>query len=95
MSESMAERVAAAIKKSHDVECGELGTTMDEKTASWLARAAIQAMREPTEEMIAAGERPFDEPFTGGRLTPASAVYESMIDAALTTDESVPPHVEA
>lgn len=48
-----------------------------------IVRAAVAAMREPTEAMVSAGEKPFDEPFTGGRLTPAFSVWGAMIDAAL------------
>lgn len=82
MTDSMIERVKAAIADklapAIDMHAPYAKVMLD-----MAARAAIEALREPTEEMIVAGERPFDEPFTGGRLTPASAVYEAMIDKAL------------
>lgn len=44
------------------------------------ARAVIEAMREPTDEMIAAGDMPdCDNP-----QKDAEGVYRNMIDAALT-----------
>ena len=66
---SMIERVAKALQQ-------EMGTaSFDERPSSFaLARAAIAAMREPTEEMIVAWIRA-PGAITGG--------WQGMIDAAL------------
>jgi hypothetical protein len=71
---SMVEKVAGAIWTAHDRAdlCGMWG---------WeeLARAAIVAMREPTEEMLAEGPgEPYMDPWVWGK----------MIDAALREPES-------
>jgi hypothetical protein len=53
-----------------------------------LAVAALEAAgflivpKEPTDAMIEAGNKPFDEPFVGGRLTDPCRVWEAMINAA-------------
>lgn len=46
------------------------------------ARAAIEAMREPTEEMIAVGENPIDAP----DHSLAHVVWWMMVEAALTEE---------
>lgn len=69
MPGEMVERVAAAIFVCRD-------TGRDFNTA--LARAAIAAMREPTEAMVDEGWQPFD----ADRDDVADA-YRSMIDEAL------------
>lgn len=56
------------------------------------ARAAIAAMREPTEAMVAAGDKGIDECYStvyGEQdITPsAEIVWGNMIDAALTSSE--------
>lgn len=51
-----------------------------------MAKAAIEAMREPTDEMIAAGEAEFFEHLPEARdwtLSYTKTAYEAMIDAAL------------
>ncbi len=70
MSE-MVERVAMAI--------GELGTEMEFFRAEKLARAAIEAMREPSDAMIKAGNKCYE----GFRYPSCITFYEEMIDAAL------------
>ena len=54
------------------------------------ARAAIQAMREPSEAMISAGgyNRPFqNDDWKAGNIAAASG-YRAMIDAALTPPQA-------
>lgn len=101
MAESMVERVAKAIAKSYDTECGELGLTMEPATSTYLARAAIAAMREPTEEMVneamALGTDYEIEPGVPVTWPPAGkTLWQAMIDAALslTTDSVEAGHVE-
>lgn len=58
-----------------------------------MARAAIEAMREPTEAMLKAGARRFSdcwslEPGEGLDEEPEQPIWQAMIDAALTS----PPH---
>ena len=68
---TMVERVAQALQQ-------EMGTApFDEPASSFaLARAAITAMREPTEEMTVAG-------LNTGRAWEVSKAWRVMIDAAL------------
>lgn len=77
MAESMVERVARAIQ-SADFEMSRKAVrgedTGDEYTV--LARAAIEAMREPTREMDDAGR---DNNF----MRYATPAWQAMIDAAL------------
>lgn len=70
---SMIERVARAIAK------GEYGENVDDVWHTCIddARAAIEAMREPTEAMLDAG---YGAEPTGAALV---APWEAMIDAAL------------
>lgn len=107
VGESMIERVARALWQASEHEGPEGWATWPDTPRAaaiahegnsreeWreIARAALRAMREPTEHMNAAGEKPFDEPFVGGRLTPAFAVWEAMIDAALSDDGTAPDKV--
>lgn len=67
----MVERVAAALEAEHD------------KALCWqhMARAAITAMREPTQTMIAGGDR-YRVHGKGSKL-----IFRGMIDAALQTEE--------
>lgn len=76
---TMVERVADRIWKSHG---WALGDDVDFADVLKIARAAIEAMREPTEAMAVAGEDVVAAPFVGGRLTDPSAVWSAMIDAA-------------
>lgn len=77
---SMVERVARNLAAKHDKEHNTTGATLAYNAGSiatdyWntLAKAAIAAMREPTEEMIDAGiNRPY-----------GVAVWTAMIDVAL------------
>ena len=71
MTESMVERVARAIS----------GAPYPSKASYRKARAAIEAMREPTEGMTVAGcSGPPMQPF--GQVTSA-AVWQAMIDHTL------------
>lgn len=74
MIESMIERVAKALS---DLWYDSSGTASEKEQA----RAAIEAMREPTEEMIFSGGK---TPYYG-RDTPR-IFWHVMIDAALSED---------
>jgi hypothetical protein len=75
--ESMVERVSRAIRLSLD----ETGYYPD------AARAAIEAMREPTPEMIEAGNIPgWDDSVSVGL---SEEIWPAMIDAALKEEEKV------
>jgi len=81
MSE-MIERVARAIFRADYPEEGEGSEIAWEKRAHWYseaARAAIEAMREPTEEMSEAGNVPTYQWVDNT----ADDVWSRMIDAAL------------
>jgi hypothetical protein len=54
---------------------------------SALARAAIAAMREPTEKMVRAGEKEFIASDVACCMEPAEDCWQAMIDAALTSSE--------
>jgi hypothetical protein len=71
MSENMIERVAKAMR----AESGG-------KPFSWenAARAAIEALRQPTEEMIEAGDMVLDSEYFSGEPVD---VWRAMIDATL------------
>jgi hypothetical protein len=84
MTDDMIERVARAI----------FIAAKENSSASWEghipeARAAIAAMREPTEEMMLAGERA-DEPLD----SPAYTTWRAMIDAALKGNVGKPSESE-
>jgi molybdopterin-biosynthesis enzyme MoeA-like protein len=81
MSESMLEWVKARIKSAYDKECGELGTTMDDATALWLARAAVKAMRPDISKMELIRRIAADMDMAPGLLDIAICQY---IDAALS-----------
>lgn len=82
MTDNMIERVARAIwntkpgAKIHPWE--RLGTVRNDYLAE--ARAAIEAMRTPTEAMVRAGSEEFD-PFVYGNTE--TDCWHAMIDAAL------------
>ena len=90
----MVERVARAICRAGGKNPDEVMLSLGgEKTLMWeafedVARAAIEAMREPTEAMTAAGSRVdvwHSWCAAGERIVDDSAgdVYRGMIDAAL------------
>lgn len=96
MAEKMIERVADAICLAANKFRKESGAAADYAKRAYEAeaRAAIEAMREPTEEMQRAGflanvfENPIpnccDNPMRFSRATiPADKPYQAMIDAAL------------
>jgi hypothetical protein len=72
MTDDMIERVARAVAKCQNGEDDDWEYYKNE------ARAALAAMREPTEEMMLAGERA-NEPLD----SPAYTTWRAMIDAAL------------
>lgn len=77
MSESMIERVARALAE-------EDGDLYEANAVFWkgMARAAIKAMREPTEAMERAGDIPgWDDAVSIGH---SADVWRAMIDAALS-----------
>ena len=77
----MIERVAAAMwERTHDGRWDDWGDGQDESRIIHRedARAAIEAMREPTEEMSHAGWR------TDSGIS--RVVWQAMIDKALNTD---------
>lgn len=79
---NMIERVRDAILASMD-----LTDSLDEIAAETYARAAIAAMREPTEEMIEAAKATQPERISGALGVPRhvglAETYSLMIDAAL------------
>ncbi len=76
MTESMIERVAKALCVQSGIIWEKQSDTQRGHNMS-LARAAIEAMREPTERMIKSGNEHCDN---DGNL---DAAYRAMIDAAL------------
>lgn len=101
MPTSMIERVAAALWFDHVDQhgypnglptwdelttCPELDRAGVAETFRSYARAAIEAMREPTEAMVEAGRQAPCE--TGGivysRGPEVASIYRAMLDAALT-----------
>jgi hypothetical protein len=86
VTEAMIERVALAISASvpNDTFAKDVG--MSELSA--MARAAIAAMREPTEAMISAGDQRLSDCWSlehgeGFDEDPPMPVWQAMIDAAL------------
>lgn len=77
MENEMIERVARAIADANMEDYDELKELHDA-----LARAAIAAMREPTEAM----EREYFNALTGNRREVGRKVYRAMIDAALKSE---------
>ena len=73
MSE-MVERVRKAI----EAHCYEVGFMLKKDAGNLLARAAIEAMRQPTDRMYSSGREKMH-----GILTSADSVWKAMIDAAL------------
>jgi hypothetical protein len=83
MASEMVERVVRALTAEF-----EPYRVFDEGEAERLARAAIAAMREPTEAMVSAGSEAVNgcyslEPGEGFDEPPAPAAWQAMIDAAL------------
>ncbi len=94
MSDEMIDRVARALAhRHHGMETAEnswdiaaifeVGGSQDEFLAQ--ARAAIAAMREPTEEMVLKGlDALYKDVYPGDSVNMAEA-YTAMIDAALNS----------
>jgi alkylation response protein AidB-like acyl-CoA dehydrogenase len=102
MSETMVDRVAKAIYESQPLFMAGIGLDVDTmKAVPWAklteddredareaARAAIEAMRVPTEKMMAAADEAFDlcwslESGEGVDADPRLPIWDAMIDAAL------------
>lgn len=84
MTSEMVERVAGALHAAH----AEVGWPADEcETCDKLARAAIEAMREPTEAMVCAAEcltSEFRTEHDRIEVPPGpEEAWQAMIDAAL------------
>ncbi|RVI65314.1 hypothetical protein [Sinorhizobium meliloti] len=78
---TMIERVARSICAARHDEFNDWDSLDGDERGQFMteARAVIDAMREPTDEMIAAGDMPdCDNP-----QKDAEGVYRNMIDAAL------------
>jgi len=96
MTDSMIEKVARAIYDSvtpmDDPEFSDLSETNPEREHyAYLARAAIEAMMEPTDDMCWAFNDAFPVPQAGDPVeTPlrmiAPVIYKVMIQAALEVD---------
>lgn len=78
MSE-MVERVAAAIKSEFRPPDGIPSMTLSDDACTRFARAAVAALRDPTESMLRAGAKGCGE----DREEVAGGAWEAMIDAAL------------
>ena len=76
----MIERVARAVKDCEAFPLGDMREYLSPKDAITIARAAIAAMREPTDEMLDAATRSEGD---GNLETDARNTYCAMIDAAL------------
>ena len=89
----MVERVARAIYVAYAIEEGSppdvANADADFHWPFWVgeARAAIAAMREPTEKMVRAGEKEFIASDVACCMEPAEDCWQAMIDAALTSSE--------
>jgi len=79
MSE-MVERVARAIQAKLDDEFAQRGGLDAEEMAAIAARAAVEAMREPTHDMVRAG----GNAQTVNARANRGLYYRAMIDAALS-----------
>jgi len=73
----MIERVAKAVKRCNVFPLGDLREYLSNEDAITIARAAIEAMREPSEEMV---DQCMD---MGIHAMTQKAVWEKMLDAAL------------
>jgi len=96
----MIERVARAILSGHNWAAGDLAPNgFDEMTAHWqeayraMARAAIEAMREPTPEMVADGVKAaWREPNPPQIVEDqVRKIHRAMIAAALSTSKRGEP----
>ncbi len=93
MTDNMVHRVAEAMMKADWDASGE-GRPEDTKIKHYylMARAAMEAMREPTEEMGSAAAPMMGwKALGGGQLDPlahAAEVYRAMIDAALKESQA-------
>lgn len=91
MSSEMVERVARAIAWAELPDYAKAVTTQDgmyvDPSYSLIARAAIEAMREPTDEMLIAGTPWYHDNWRKAHVredTSMEAIWQAMLDAALT-----------
>jgi hypothetical protein len=83
--ERMLERIATAIMKDRLQMTGisfEIDPGRDELAD---ARAALEAMREPTQEMVMAAAQKLLDPSVKTSAKAAQVAWQAMIDAALAT----------
>lgn len=86
----MVEKVARAIwALQRDTDCNDYDKLWDgpcsaKEIARDMARAAIEAMREPTEDMLEAGTNAVDDGETYSCRAKAEGVYYGMLSAALS-----------
>lgn len=85
MSNEMVKRVAMAICEASAVGPGA-SPTLDWRSYEGQARAAIEAMRHPTEEMLFRAGLVSDMPRDGKK---PARILSAMVDAALQQKESV------
>ncbi len=86
MTDTMVARVAAAIwALQRDTDCNDYSklTAATKALADKMARAAITAMREPTEAMRQAGVHEHALTSDPGDIDQVSAPWAAMIDSAL------------
>jgi len=92
--DNMVERVARAIRAGrgceHEFPCpfcrwgpDELTAQFDETGCIWLARAAIEAMKTPDDDMKIAGAAVLHRTALSSRESAASWTFQAMIDTAL------------
>lgn len=87
MSESMVERVTIAVRTAFtDAELNNPRISFEQLT-DIIARAAIEAMREPTDLMARVGLR--ENTLNGGAIWPDQA-WKAMIDIALSSGAEKP-----
>lgn len=80
----MIDQVAKAIEAAFN-DCGRV---FDEDQATWLAEAAVKAMREPTEEMTTSGLDAVVHTRLG--VDSMRMGYQAMIDCLLNTPSNFP-----
>lgn len=88
MNNEMVKRVAMAIHQAESSSSGPLNADVafDWRLYESRARAAIEAMRPPTEEMIFRGSLISDVPWDGKK---PGRIFSVMIDAALQDDPAL------
>lgn len=85
-SESIVERATKAARDAWEEATGRTPALSQDEAWAVTIRAAISAMREPTEEMVAAGEKVVDDQYDHydpGKFYGVGDLWPRMIDAAL------------